>query len=127
MDLVLADLSFISLTLVMDALLAYAAERCDLLLMVKPQFEVGKSKLSKQGVVTDPRDRSAAVMSVVTCMMERGVSIMHVAPSALPGAHGNVEIFVWGARSWQAKGSGRAPVDAAQVTRLVRDAAEGVS
>lgn len=107
-DLVVADLSFISLTLVVDALVATAAADADMLLMVKPQFEVGRSRLSARGVVTDRRARADAVDSVATSMRAAGLTLHHVARSPLPGPQGNVEFFVWGSGSWQARGRGGA-------------------
>lgn len=102
-DLVVADLSFISLTLVIPALVAFSADGADLLLMVKPQFEVGRESIGRAGVVSDPRERTRAVTSVAAAMQSAGLEIHCVARSALPGPHGNVEFFVWGSRPWQAR------------------------
>ncbi|WP_228373692.1 TlyA family RNA methyltransferase [Demequina soli] len=106
-DLVVADVSFISLTLLLAPVLAATAEDVDLLLMVKPQFEVGRERLGRGGVVTNPDDRARAVMSVASAMMSSGLAIHRIARSTLPGPHGNVEFFVWASRSWQARGGGR--------------------
>ncbi|MFC0580786.1 TlyA family RNA methyltransferase [Micrococcoides hystricis] len=93
--LIVSDLSFISLTLVIPALSAVAAPGADLLLMVKPQFEVGKSNVGKAGVVTDPRLRRDAVTRVVDCAAEHQLCLQGVDRSSLPGQDGNVEFFCW--------------------------------
>jgi 23S rRNA (cytidine1920-2'-O)/16S rRNA (cytidine1409-2'-O)-methyltransferase len=94
-DLVVGDLSFISLTLVLPALIGVAREDGDLLLMVKPQFEVGKERLGKGGVVRDPELRADAVRGVARKAAELGWGIEGVAASPLPGPAGNVEYFLW--------------------------------
>lgn len=93
-DLVVADLSFISLTVVLAALVEMAAPGADLLVMVKPQFEVGKDKVG-QGVVTDPTLRVQAVGAVAQAGMDRGLGVRGVVASPLPGPKGNVEYFLW--------------------------------
>jgi 23S rRNA (cytidine1920-2'-O)/16S rRNA (cytidine1409-2'-O)-methyltransferase len=94
-DLVVGDLSFISLELVLDALLAVTREDGDLALMVKPQFEVGKDRVGKGGVVRDLDLRAAAVTSVVEAAGRRGWGTRAVVTSPLPGPSGNVEYFIW--------------------------------
>jgi 23S rRNA (cytidine1920-2'-O)/16S rRNA (cytidine1409-2'-O)-methyltransferase len=94
-DLVVGDLSFISLTLVLDALLGVTAVEGDLVLMVKPQFEVGRERVGKGGVVRDPALHAEAVRSVVTAAGRRGWGTRAVLTSPLPGPSGNVEFFVW--------------------------------
>ena len=94
-QLVVADLSFISLTLVLPALVAVAAPDADLFLMVKPQFEVGKDRLGSGGVVRDPGLRAEAVRTVAGVAAELGLATRAVVPSPLPGPSGNVEYFVW--------------------------------
>ncbi len=94
-DLVVGDLSFISLTLVLPALAAVAAPGADLLLMVKPQFEVGRERLGAGGVVRDPALRTSAVQSVVESAVALRLRVRDVVPSPLPGPHGNVEYFLW--------------------------------
>lgn len=96
-DLIVADLSFISLRTVMPALASVAAPVCDLLVMVKPQFEVGRDEVG-HGVVTDPDLRRSAVHGVVTACREVGLDLRGVAASPLPGPKGNVEYFVWASR-----------------------------
>ncbi|MBO9521182.1 MAG: TlyA family RNA methyltransferase [Nocardioidaceae bacterium] len=94
-DLVVGDLSFISLRLVLDALLGVTAPDGDLALMVKPQFEVGKERLGRGGVVRDPALRAEAVTAVADAAAERGWGAIAVAVSPLPGPSGNVEFFLW--------------------------------
>ena len=94
-DLVVADLSFISLTLVLPALVARAAPDADFVLLVKPQFEVGKGRVGAGGVVRDTTDRSAAVEKVCRAAAELGLGVRGVTASPLPGQAGNVEYFVW--------------------------------
>lgn len=93
-DLVVADLSFISLTLVVDALLGVARDGAPLLLMVKPQFELERSALDKHGVVTDPADRERALTRVTHALAAAGARVRATAPSRLPGPAGNIEHFV---------------------------------
>jgi 23S rRNA (cytidine1920-2'-O)/16S rRNA (cytidine1409-2'-O)-methyltransferase len=92
--LVVADLSFISLTLVLPALARCAAPDADFLLMVKPQFEVGKDMVSG-GVVRDPELRAAAVARVAAAAAAEGLGVAGVTASPLPGPSGNVEYFLW--------------------------------
>ena len=94
-DLVVADLSFISLRVVLDALMGVTRADGDLVLMVKPQFEVGRERLGKGGVVRDPALRAEAVRSVADAAAERGWGACGVTASPLPGPSGNVEFFLW--------------------------------
>lgn len=94
--LVVADLSFISLTLVLPALAAVASPGADLLVMVKPQFEVGRERLGSGGVVREPDLRVDAVVAVARFAAEScGLAVRGVVPSPLPGPSGNVEYFLW--------------------------------
>jgi len=93
-DLVVADLSFISLTLVLPALTACAAPGADLVPMVKPQFEVGRERLGAGGVVRDLGHRADAVAGVVKAAALLGWGLAGVVASPLPGPSGNVEFFV---------------------------------
>lgn len=94
-DVVVGDLSFISLLLVLDALLGVTRPDGDLALMVKPQFEVGKDRVGKGGVVRDPALRAEAVSTVAAAAAERGWGTRAVTTSPLPGPSGNVEFFLW--------------------------------
>lgn len=94
-DLVVADLSFISLRLVLPALVGVAAADADLVLMVKPQFEVGRERLGKGGVVRDPALWDEAVSGVSATAAGLGWIERAQARSPLPGPAGNVEFFLW--------------------------------
>ena len=93
-DLVVGDLSFISLELVLDALLSVMAPDGELALMVKPQFEVGKDRVGKGGVVRDLGLRAEAVTAVADAAARRGWGAVAVTTSPLPGPSGNVEFFL---------------------------------
>jgi len=94
-DLVVGDLSFISLRLVLDALISVVRPDGDLALMVKPQFEVGKERLGKGGVVREVEHRLDAVLDVAGEASVRGWGPVAVATSPLPGPAGNIEYFLW--------------------------------
>jgi 23S rRNA (cytidine1920-2'-O)/16S rRNA (cytidine1409-2'-O)-methyltransferase len=94
-DLVVADLSFISLALVLPALAGSAGENADFVLLVKPQFEVGKGRVGAGGVVRDAGLRAEAVTSVGEAAAALGLGVRGVTASPLPGPAGNVEYFVW--------------------------------
>jgi 23S rRNA (cytidine1920-2'-O)/16S rRNA (cytidine1409-2'-O)-methyltransferase len=94
-DLLVADLSFISLRKVLPALLGAAAPAFDALLMVKPQFEVGRERVGGGGVVRDPADRRWALVAVAGAARELGASVLGFASSGLPGPKGNRETFAW--------------------------------
>jgi 23S rRNA (cytidine1920-2'-O)/16S rRNA (cytidine1409-2'-O)-methyltransferase len=94
-DVVVADLSFISLRLVLPALVACARPDADLLPMVKPQFEVGRERLGSGGVVRDPEHRIDAVLEVAGAAGALGWGTAGVVASPLPGPAGNVEFFLW--------------------------------
>ncbi|MFY1693312.1 TlyA family RNA methyltransferase [Plantactinospora sp. WMMB782] len=93
--LTVADLSFISLRLVLPALTGCTDPAGDLLLMVKPQFEVGKERVGSGGVVREPLLRAEAVLAVTGAAAELGLGLAGVVASPLPGPSGNVEFFVW--------------------------------
>lgn len=111
-DVVVGDLSFISLTLVLDALIGVTAPDGDLALMVKPQFEVGKERVGKGGVVRDPALRAEAVAHVAAEAARRGWGARMTTRSPLPGPSGNVEFFVWLRR-------GEAEITADDIARAV--------
>jgi 23S rRNA (cytidine1920-2'-O)/16S rRNA (cytidine1409-2'-O)-methyltransferase len=94
-DLIVIDVSFISLTKVLPAVLACAAGRFDCLAMVKPQFELGRGRVGKGGVVRDPELRREAVASVAEAARSLGAAVVGYAPSGLPGPAGNRETFAW--------------------------------
>jgi 23S rRNA (cytidine1920-2'-O)/16S rRNA (cytidine1409-2'-O)-methyltransferase len=114
-DLTVADLSFISLRLVLPALVACTAG--DLVPMVKPQFEVAREQVGPGGVVRDPGLRAAAVTAVATAAGELGLGVAGVTRSPLPGPAGNVEFFLWLRR-------GAPPVDEARVQEVASERSE---
>ena len=98
-DLIVADLSFISLATVLLALVGVLKPTGDALLMVKPQFEVGKELLGPGGVVSDNSLRIDAVNKIANKAFELGLGMAGVVASPLPGPSGNVEYFLWLNRS----------------------------
>ncbi|MGI8902334.1 MAG: TlyA family RNA methyltransferase [Solirubrobacteraceae bacterium] len=95
-DLIVIDVSFISLTKVLPAVLACAAPgRFDSLALVKPQFEVGRGRVGKGGVVREPAMRREALISVGGAARELGAAVLGYVSSGLPGPKGNQETFVW--------------------------------
>jgi 23S rRNA (cytidine1920-2'-O)/16S rRNA (cytidine1409-2'-O)-methyltransferase len=120
-DVVVGDLSFISLLLVLEPLLGVTRADGDLALMVKPQFEVGKDRLGKGGVVRDPALRAETVATVAAAADARGWGARGVARSPLPGPSGNVEFFLW-------LRQGPATVEEGDIQRAVQgDAAAGAA
>ena len=113
-DLVVADLSFISLILVLSALVACATPGADFVLLVKPQFEVGKGRVGAGGVVRDSTDRSAAVEKVCGAAAGLGLGVQGITASPLPGPAGSVEYFVWLRR-------GAPPLDPEQLQRAIQE------
>jgi 23S rRNA (cytidine1920-2'-O)/16S rRNA (cytidine1409-2'-O)-methyltransferase len=94
-DVVTADLSFISLNQVLPALAACAKPDADFIVLVKPQFEVGKGRVGSGGVVRDPELRAGAVVAVAQSALELGLGVQGDAASPLTGPSGNVEYFLW--------------------------------
>jgi 23S rRNA (cytidine1920-2'-O)/16S rRNA (cytidine1409-2'-O)-methyltransferase len=112
--LVVADLSFISLTLVLPALVACAEPDADFVLLVKPQFEVGKGRVGSGGVVREAADREDAVRRVARAAAELGLGVLGITASPLPGPAGNVEYFLWLRR-------GAPPLDEDQLERAIKE------
>jgi 23S rRNA (cytidine1920-2'-O)/16S rRNA (cytidine1409-2'-O)-methyltransferase len=110
-QLTVADLSFISLRLVLPALAACTAPDGDLVPMVKPQFEVGRERVGTGGVVRDPALRAEAVIEVAAAAGALGLGVAGVVASPLPGPSGNVEFFLWLRR-------GAPPVDPEEVRTI---------
>ncbi len=98
-DLIVIDVSFISLAKVLPAVLVCADARFDCLALIKPQFEVGRERVGKGGVVRSPADRRAALVAVGRTIVELGHPVLGYASSGLPGPAGNLETFVWTAES----------------------------
>ncbi|MDR0627636.1 MAG: TlyA family RNA methyltransferase [Bifidobacteriaceae bacterium] len=105
-ELVTADLSFISLRTVLPALAAVTAPGAEFLVMVKPQFEVGRERLPSGGVVRDPAARVGAVSAVAHAAISEGLGVMAVVRSPLPGPAGNVEFFLYLKRGQSGLGEG---------------------
>jgi 23S rRNA (cytidine1920-2'-O)/16S rRNA (cytidine1409-2'-O)-methyltransferase len=93
-DLVVADVSFISLRLALPPSLAKLRESGDVIALVKPQFEAGRDAVGKGGVVRDPEARAAAVVAVANDLTSRGFGVVAITPSPIAGREGNREIFV---------------------------------
>jgi 23S rRNA (cytidine1920-2'-O)/16S rRNA (cytidine1409-2'-O)-methyltransferase len=94
-DLIVIDVSFISLAKILPAVLACAAGRFDCLALIKPQFEVGRSQVGKGGVVREAVARRGALVEVGRAALELGATVLGYASSGLPGPKGNRETFVW--------------------------------
>lgn len=114
--LTVADLSFIGLPLVLPALAGCTADGGDLLLMCKPQFEVGRDLLGPRGVVRDPDLRRAAIVGVARAAADLGLGTVDVVASPLPGPEGNVEYFLW------LRGAGAGAVEPASLEELAERA-----
>lgn len=112
-DLVVGDLSFISLTKVLEPLVAVSAADADFLLLVKPQFEVGKGQVGKGGVVRDPVAHSWAITTVAEAASALGLGVAGLKRSPLPGPSGNIEFVIWLRR-------GAEPLDADIVQEVVQ-------
>jgi 23S rRNA (cytidine1920-2'-O)/16S rRNA (cytidine1409-2'-O)-methyltransferase len=97
-DVVVADVSFISLRTILPALVSLMDDDADLLALVKPQFEVGKGRVGKRGVVKDPLDHANALQSVTDAAEEAGLVIRELTFSPIKGPEGNIEFWVWASR-----------------------------
>ncbi|SNQ48895.1 16S/23S rRNA (cytidine-2'-O)-methyltransferase TlyA [Frankia canadensis] len=117
-ELVVGDLSFISLALVLPALRACAAPDADFVLLVKPQFEVGRERLGAGGVVRDPALHAQTVRDVAASAAVLGLGTRGVTASPLPGPAGNVEYLLWLA-------AGAPPLDEAALARAIEDGPAG--
>jgi 23S rRNA (cytidine1920-2'-O)/16S rRNA (cytidine1409-2'-O)-methyltransferase len=113
-DLVVGDLSFISLRLVLGPVQRCVAPGTDYAIMVKPQFEVGKDQVGSGGVVRDPVLRAGAVRGVAEHAATLGLGVLGVTASPLPGPAGNVEYFLW-------LRAGAPPLDEADLSRAVTE------
>ncbi len=98
-ELITVDVSFISLAMLLPPIVASAAPEFDLLGLVKPQFELGKEKVGKGGVVRKAEDRRAAIRQVAEAAQGEGLVVRALVSSGLPGPKGNRETFVWASRS----------------------------
>ncbi|MFE5292451.1 TlyA family RNA methyltransferase [Isoptericola sp. NPDC056618] len=112
-DVVVGDLSFISLTLVLGPLAAALSPEGHALLLVKPQFEVGRERLGSGGVVRDPTLHAEAVLAVLRAAAGHGLRARAVVPSPLPGPSGNREYFCWFRPDGGSSSSAAEPADEA--------------
>ena len=96
--LIVADVSFISLAKALPAALSLAGPGTDLVALVKPQFEVGRERVGKGGIVTDPAARADALEGVKTFLAESGWTIRASVDSPITGADGNREVLLWASR-----------------------------
>ena len=117
-DLVVADLSFISLATVLPALVSCASAHADIVPMVKPQFEVGRDRVGAGGVVSDPAVRADACLAVARRAAELGWRAVDVTSSPLPGPSGNVEFFL------RLRAQTDSPLEGEALERAVRRAIE---
>lgn len=98
-DLVVVDVSFISVRKVLPGACACAKEEAEFLILVKPQFELQREHVGKGGIVRDPKLHESAISSVRTAAETLGLAILGVSPSHLPGAEGNQEYFLYARKS----------------------------
>jgi 23S rRNA (cytidine1920-2'-O)/16S rRNA (cytidine1409-2'-O)-methyltransferase len=116
-ELTVLDVSFISLRKVLPAVLGCLADRHDALALVKPQFEVGRERVGKGGVVRSAEHRRAALVDVGAAALELGAAVLGYRSSGLPGPKGNLETFVWLAE--RARGGGAGGVG--ELERMARE------
>jgi 23S rRNA (cytidine1920-2'-O)/16S rRNA (cytidine1409-2'-O)-methyltransferase len=93
-DLIVADVSFISLRLALAPSLERLRDGGDVVALVKPQFEAGRDAVGRGGIVRDPQARADAVIAVARALKDAGTPVIAIVPSRLPGREGNREIFV---------------------------------
>jgi 23S rRNA (cytidine1920-2'-O)/16S rRNA (cytidine1409-2'-O)-methyltransferase len=117
-DIVVADLSFISIQLVAEALSALGADGSDWVLLVKPQFEVGRELVGSGGVVRDPAIHREAIELAVRALVATGLGVLNVVASPITGAEGNREFFVHARR-------GRSTLDPGTVRHAVSEEEPG--
>jgi 23S rRNA (cytidine1920-2'-O)/16S rRNA (cytidine1409-2'-O)-methyltransferase len=116
-DLATIDVSFISLTKVLAPVLACLSGAYDVLALVKPQFELGRGRVGKGGVVRDAGERREALVSVGRAALDLGVAVLGYHSSGLPGPKGNRETFIWLADPARRSGAR----DAAQLEQMARE------
>ena len=95
-DVVVMDVSFISVALLAVQLAAVGREDTDYLILVKPQFEVGKGEVGKGGIVRDPAQHSKAIISAAEALQKAGIGVLGAVPSPIMGSKGNREFLLWG-------------------------------
>jgi 23S rRNA (cytidine1920-2'-O)/16S rRNA (cytidine1409-2'-O)-methyltransferase len=97
-EMIVADLSFISLRLVFPVFAAVLREEGELIALIKPQFEAGKGRVGKKGVVRDADVHTEVLVEVLQAAEKSGFNLLQLAPSTLRGADGNIEFFAWWSR-----------------------------
>lgn len=97
-QLVVSDVSFISLTYVLPVIARIADKGAQIMVLVKPQFEVGRANLDRHGIVTDPAVRERALERVVDCARACGLGVVATTVSPIEGTHGNVEYLLFARR-----------------------------
>jgi 23S rRNA (cytidine1920-2'-O)/16S rRNA (cytidine1409-2'-O)-methyltransferase len=123
-DLVVADLSFISLRLVLDALVGVCRPGGDLVLLVKPQFEAGREAVNRgRGVITDPDVWRAVLSATLVACRTAGIAVRGLMPSPITGAEGNVEFLLAGRASGAVAGDVGDEDDEVLVAAAVAEAA----
>ncbi len=120
-DLIVVDVSFISLGKVLPSVLECAAARYDCLALVKPQFEVGRGQVGKGGVVREPHLRRRALIEVGQAALDLGAAVLGFASSGLPGPKGNLETFAWIAEGARAELPSRGRRGACDLERAARE------
>ena len=89
------DLSFISLTKVLPTLWKLLVQEKEVVLLVKPQFEVGREQVGKKGVVRDPKAQAQAIQKIIDCVKELGWQVHGLTWSPITGPAGNIEFLLW--------------------------------
>lgn len=107
-QMIVSDVSFISLTYVIPVIARIAAPDAHVVLLVKPQFEVGRAGLGKNGIVEDPALRRQALDTVVDCANRHGLAVRATADSPIEGTHGNAEYLLYAVTGHDPRPSGRA-------------------
>jgi len=99
-DIAVADVSFISLEKVIPSILKFLKPNAEIIALIKPQFEVGKEKVGKGGIVRDEAARTDAVSRIVAFVRDQGFDVKGVIPSPITGQDGNVEYLIYAMRCW---------------------------
>lgn len=94
-SLIVSDVSFISLTYVLPVIARIAAPHAHIVLLVKPQFEVGRAHLDRHGIVTDPAERERALQRVIACAQDEGLDVVATTLSPIAGTYGNSEYLLY--------------------------------
>ncbi|MCW3067971.1 MAG: hemolysin, partial [Solirubrobacterales bacterium] len=121
-DLATIDVSFISLAKVLGPVLGCLAPRHDVLALVKPQFELGRGRVGKGGVVRDPHERRSALVAVGEAAVSLGAAVLGYYSSGLPGPKGNLETFVHLAAADGARPGARTADELESLARTVEPA-----